>query len=306
MRFRIVASLLIAFVLMQATGGAYAQNDDFKALLGKDFSTCLNPTDPKYDAKVCEKLTSSSNDILKNLLGGKNSLMQSAKDCTPGVELSKLIKGCTKIIANPFMIPKGKAEASVIRGGAFLQAKNYPLAVKDADAALSYGGFPGEAHFLKGAALFAMGNYSKSITHFSEAISTPPKSVTLDLIYRSRGVAKRKAGFLTSALEDFNTALKRSPGDMESYLHRGLTYGALFQYDKAIADFDQAQRIKPDVSEVLLARGEVYAALYQFKKALFDYKKVSNRTISRPDAEALKAISHVGRGMVYVFEGVNG
>lgn len=255
--------------------------------------------------------TAYSEDVskkLQELLGGSGdigNMMENAKQCAHSKDPETKIRTCSAVLKNPFMMGAGKVEGHILRGSAYLQLKKYKPAMQDADTALSLGHFKGEANFLKAAVLVATSQYAQSIKYFSEALSTPPKGVTRDVVLRSRGLAKRKAGFYKEALSDFDEALKFNPSDVESYFNRGLTYSALFQYDKAMTDFNKALRFRPDAPEVLIARADVYAATYQFKRALFDYKKVSNGKIDRPEAESLKALSHIGRGMVYVAEGVN-
>ncbi len=63
--------------------------------------------------------------------------------------------------------------------------------------------------------------------------------------YYNRGAAYFNLGNATRAIEDFDQALRLDPGYADAYIGRGTAYGNLGEHARAIEDYDQALRFDP-------------------------------------------------------------
>ena len=85
----------------------------------------------------------------------------------------------------------------------------------------------------------------------------------------NRGILYLRAQNFTSALEDFEAALRIVPGMPEAFVNRGNAYFMQGQFNAALADYDAA--IAGDTKQIYAAyynRGLVYERLGQKEKAI--------------------------------------
>ncbi len=68
--------------------------------------------------------------------------------------------------------------------------------------------------------------------------------VDLAAAYSNRGVAYRRVGETSRAIEDYDQALRIDPGHANAYQNRGVAYESLGQYERAVEDWEQAIRIE--------------------------------------------------------------
>ena len=73
-----------------------------------------------------------------------------------------------------------------------------------------------------------------------------------------RGKAFLETGDATSAIQQFQAALKQNPSNAEAYYQLGLTYEGLGDATQAIDAFRNAARLAPKRPEITLALGRVY------------------------------------------------
>ncbi len=73
--------------------------------------------------------------------------------------------------------------------------------------------------------------------------------------YFWRGMAHDDLGQYSRAIQDFDQALRLKPDDADTYDRRGMAYLGLKDYSRAIQDFDQALRLKPDDAKAYHCRG---------------------------------------------------
>ena len=74
------------------------------------------------------------------------------------------------------------------------------------------------------------------------------------------------------AIADFTEAIRLSPGDEYTFLHRGIAYHSVNEPDNAIADYTEAHRINPLDVAPLINRGIVYYSKKgQYDKAITDF-----------------------------------
>ena len=92
-----------------------------------------------------------------------------------------------------------------------------------------------------------------------------------------RGKAFLETGDPTSAIQQFQTALKQNPSNAEAYYQLGLAYEALKDTPQATDAFKSAQRLAPQRPEITLALGRLHwhtgdrdLAISQFQNLLRD------------------------------------
>ncbi len=90
-----------------------------------------------------------------------------------------------------------------------------------------------------------------------------------------RGLARKEAGLLDDALEDFGRVLELSPGHFAGLLGRGMVYLDSERYEEALEDFDELQRRYPHVATVYLFRSFVHEAREERFDALEDREKAT-------------------------------
>lgn len=85
--------------------------------------------------------------------------------------------------------------------------------------------------------------FAEAIDDYDKAIYRKPGDAFL---YYSRGLAKTEMEKYEDAIADYNEAIRLNPGDTSAYYQRGLANAQLEQYDAAIADYDKAIRLDPN------------------------------------------------------------
>ena len=90
-----------------------------------------------------------------------------------------------------------------------------------------------------------------------------------------RGKAFRETGDTTSAIQQFQAALKQNPSNAEASYQLGLTYEGLDDATQAVNAFRNATKLAPERAEITLALGRVHwhngnrsAALTEFQRLL--------------------------------------
>ncbi len=73
-----------------------------------------------------------------------------------------------------------------------------------------------------------------------------------------RGKALRETGDTTSAIQQFQAALKQNPSNAEAYYQLGLAYEGLGDVTQAVNAFRDATKLAPKRTEITLALGRVY------------------------------------------------
>ena len=97
----------------------------------------------------------------------------------------------------------------------------------------------------------------------------------------------------TRALDEYNEALRLSPGNDQFHKMRGDLYAAMARPDDAIADFDEAVRINPGYSNAFFSRGNAYSEKRDDDKAIESFDEAI-----RLDSRFSGALNN--RGLVYI------
>jgi Tfp pilus assembly protein PilF len=111
---------------------------------------------------------------------------------------------------------------------------------------------------------FALGEYEKSVTHFSKAIEGDPDS---HLAYLSRGVAYAKMEKMDLAQADFDRAIQIKHEDPRAYHFRGLTQLRRGDRENARKDFDKAIELNPGYGVAYFSRGTTLSEMGEMERA---------------------------------------
>ncbi len=127
-----------------------------------------------------------------------------------------------------------------LRAQAYLENGNTLDAIEDFDRTLKL--HPTAAGFNdRGFAKFLLGQITSALNDFDQAIKLDNEFLPA---YRNRAKARINAGNEMGALDDYDKVLTMSH-DADVYTARGLILHRQGEYTKAIADFDAALRINP-------------------------------------------------------------
>lgn len=128
-----------------------------------------------------------------------------------------------------------------IRGISYIQTKEYDKAIIDFDNVIyEYHNYK-EVYFWRGKA--------KSLILADISAFLPPENIK---ITKENNGSQNKELLINSAIKDFDNAIINNPNDGNSYMHRGLLYGVLNQFDKACADLTKAVSLHADISPEML------------------------------------------------------
>ena len=148
--------------------------------------------------------------------------------------------------------------------------KNYQLALKDYNKAISLNKDYYEAYNARGKIFTNLGKYKSAIKDFNTAIQIDNNSAEA---YNNRGVAN--CWLATSKFEDTQTlniigAVLGSSKALENYKKAEAEKP---DYSMAISDFERAIRLNPTYAEACFNLGKVYGTLGDYNKAIKYFNK---------------------------------
>jgi tetratricopeptide (TPR) repeat protein len=110
---------------------------------------------------------------------------------------------------------------------------------------------------------------------WEEAIGALDRALVIDpsfaQAYRKRGLARRRLGDLTGAVEDYSEAIRRDPRDPQAYSLRGVVLRKLGDVQAALSDYDEAIRLRPSYAEAHRNRAYARVLLRDLDGAMEDY-----------------------------------
>jgi protein O-mannosyl-transferase len=140
------------------------------------------------------------------------------------------------------------------------------------------------------------------LTYQRNKVWKDPVSLWQDNVQKAPGLSRPLANLAHAhalkqnyqkSIELLNKALTISPGYINAYFDRGVSYGHLQNYTQAIADYTKTIELKPDYADAYLNRGAAYDVLQQWKNALGDYSAALKY---KPKS----AIAYLNRGSLYI------
>ena len=112
--------------------------------------------------------------------------------------------------------------------------------------------------------------FEEAIDDYDKAIYRRPGEASL---YYSRGLVKMQLEKYENAIDDYNEAIQLNPSYASAYYERGLAKAQLVQYENAIADYDKAIELNPNDTLLYNARGLAKEQLGQYEEAREDRQK---------------------------------
>lgn len=91
--------------------------------------------------------------------------------------------------------------------------------------------------------------------------------------YNFRGIAYADLGQFTSAIEDYDQAIRLNPEDASAFIRRGLAFYSLKQYERAVEDYDRAIGISSTDADVYIYRGSALSKLGEGARAIEDFNQ---------------------------------
>ena len=164
---------------------------------------------------------------------GARATARDIAGCAQTKDNDAAIAGCTRIIDDSKVKPKGRVAAYYNRGN---------------------------AHSAKG-------DFAAAIADYDEAIKLDPKNASA---LTNRGTAHSEKGDADAALADFDEAIKRNPRYASAYFNRANSYAARADADRAIADYTSSIRYDRRNVNAFIARGALYLAGGAVPKARAD------------------------------------
>ena len=180
------------------------------------------------------------------------------------------------------------------RGGEYLLAGKYDLAIEEYGKALAASPDFAAAYYDRAIAYNGKGNYDTAITNYTRAITLNQYDTHA---YSNRGAVYYRKGYYDMAIADFTKAIEIDSYLGAAYYNRGLAYQDKRDYDRAIADYTSAVRISPDTS-AYNNRGISYFAQGNYDRAIADFTRIIS--INPNDVSA-----YYNRGIAYKTKGDN-
>ncbi|MGB9365341.1 MAG: tetratricopeptide repeat protein [Xanthobacteraceae bacterium] len=239
--------LLSAFAFLSATGAADAQTAQQAKPTSARQKAAQKPATPPPDTRPRYKRDDMPAPVAaapaKPVVTGKKRTVRkpagaaqpeaaaqttraTARDvaaCAQSKDNDAAMAGCTRVIDDSKVKPKGRADAYYNRGN---------------------------AHSAKG-------DLTAAIADYDEAIKLDPKNARA---LTNRGTAHSEKGDAEAALADFDEAIKRDPRFAAAYFNRANAYAAKGDADRAIAGYTASIRYDRRNVYAYIARGALHLA----------------------------------------------
>jgi Flp pilus assembly protein TadD len=121
-----------------------------------------------------------------------------------------------------------------------------------------------------GLALKKKGNISQALEYYNKALTLEPGMVEATF---NRGIIYFELGDYRTALEAFNEVISKVPGKMDAIAFRALTYGHIGLYEESLADFNAYVAVDPTSPKIYMQRGIVHEMAGNFTEAIDDYTR---------------------------------
>ena len=158
------------------------------------------------------------------------------EDCSQSIDRILRIDACTAIIASGTVTGRKLAVAHFNRGNAHDAFGEYSEAIADYDMAILIAPDINAAYYNRANTYAALGEFSRAINDYDETLRLDPDSAAA---HNNRGEAYSHLGQNDQAIEDFNQALRIDPSYVDVYRNRGVVYESMGQFDRAVQDWDQ-------------------------------------------------------------------
>jgi tetratricopeptide (TPR) repeat protein len=140
-----------------------------------------------------------------------------------------------------------------------------PVATRPADSATAI-------VLARGDAAFETGDYTASITAYSDALALAPNTAET---YNNRGLAYFRLGDTDRAVADFNHALALRPDYVNALTNRAIALFDKGDYEAVIADTSRAIALDPEADSAYMFRGNAYQRVGDWRGALTNWARAN-------------------------------
>ena len=160
-------------------------------------------------------------------------------------------------------------QAAYLQGLAHLRAERYRRAIDALSLTIRLDPSLVAAYLARGVTWVPYNDHeSNAIADFTAVIQLAPASAEAVHAYVLRGGLYDVQGRNAEALADYTAAIRLDPGDAGAYYSRGLVYQGQGDLDRALSDFDQAVAVAPQDATAHYYRGQAYYERGDFDQAI--------------------------------------
>ena len=152
------------------------------------------------------------------------------------------------------------------------ERKNYDVAIKNLNAAISNKPDFADAYICRGLCFYSKSDTTRAIADYTKAINLNPKRSD---VYNNLAIIYAEIDNYQKALEIFTLWIEQGGGDRvpDAYINRANCYSHQGNDNKAIGDYNRALVLAPDNPEIYLRRSYTYAKVNNLRKAIADGEK---------------------------------
>ncbi len=177
-----------------------------------------------------------------------------------------------------------RAEANLMRG-------RKEAAIGDLTMVVEKNPLEAPAFGTRGSLYAELRMHKKAVEDFSAAIDINPNYA--DALFM-RGKVLAQTGEHLKAIEDFKQAIVIDPTNPVYFLHSGMSYEALGEYEReAIRKYTRVLELSPDDTETRFRRASLFAAISKHKKAIDDFATILEFT-----PNDTTTLFHLGRSLL--------
>ena len=155
-------------------------------------------------------------------------------------------------------------DAHLGRGQAFLQMRDFPVAIYDFTKALEIDPKDVEARTDRARAYMEAGHLDEAKIDIEKVVSEKP---TISKPYFTLGLVLLRNGEYGSSIGHFNKAIELSPENADSYLNRGVAFKKKGEFKRAIDDFSRAHKLFGDHPFIFINLAQTYKAMGNIDEA---------------------------------------
>ena len=147
-----------------------------------------------------------------------------------------------------------EAENHILKGGQYVQAKDFKKAVKEYEAALSVDPKNTKANLLLGLTYAALEDLDNAIRYSSKAVELQPSYIS----YSNLGLVYAYRTDYDKAAQNYEKALEINPKSFQGWYQLGKVYFTEGNFSKAIKAYDEAVQLNPKFGEAYQGLGSAY------------------------------------------------
>jgi tetratricopeptide (TPR) repeat protein len=244
-------------------GAHYMRNEEYQSSINqfKKAIEHFKPKDPEDDSPFAQGYLTLAAAYLELGKTEKDPAKKKAAFQASVDETEKLLSRLDE--KNPYF-GGIRAAALYSRGVGERMLGDLSKAIRTFSEAIELNPDLGEAYFRRGICFHYIGEDNMALTDFVESANINYDDPRANLW---EGFTQAKLGNYHEAVRAYGNAISASDRYTPAYLNRGLAYMALGEYDKAIADFTAAIRLEPSNADYYYRRGVAYLQKGDFQKA---------------------------------------